>query len=65
MGYREDLLLGKDLETNIETAPVGMQQRDKHCSETIVTVGNCIMKHIARQLQQLDYNNVSACTALY
>jgi hypothetical protein len=34
-----------------------MQQRGKDTSATIVTVGNSVMQPVARQQQQLDYNN--------
>jgi hypothetical protein len=52
-----DTLLGKDVETNNEITAVAMQQHGKHASATIVTVGNGVMKPVASQVQQLDYNN--------
>jgi hypothetical protein len=55
--WRIDPLLGKELETSNETTAIIMQRRGKHASTKIVLQLESVMQSVARQLQQLDYNN--------
>jgi hypothetical protein len=50
-------LLGKDLETSNEITAIATQRCSKNASTTTEFLLESVMQLVARQLQQLDYNN--------
>jgi hypothetical protein len=57
MLWRIKPLLGKDLQTNNETTAVVMQRRGITPSQQYGYCFKGVIQPVAKQLQQLDYNN--------